>query len=192
MPARSFAIGGFLFVVCIASSSIATSASADPQTVTAGQVRATPNRTPGTPLKEEARVGAKVVATLSYGTKVTVDRVEGRWVHVTVADGAVAGRSGWMLASQTVEPALLGPSSQVRALASAGAAGVSSQDISAAGRGLQDPRLDARTEDDYRNAHPDLASAFPVVDRIVAANRAVDPAAIETFIEEGRLGRPGK
>ncbi|MHC5009809.1 MAG: M48 family metalloprotease [Planctomycetota bacterium] len=160
-------------------------AAASPRDAKPGDIRVVYGRQ-GTPLRGEADALAAPVATLPYGTKVRVQEVQLPWLRVgTIAAQGRPSVTGWLKAPETVEPEALAVN-PAPATIPGGTGGVTARDISAAGR-----QLDAATERGYRQGRPNLARAYPLVDRIEAASRSMDPGASVAFIMEGRLGRRG-
>lgn len=135
----------------------------------------------GTPLRAQPAKLAQATATLPSGTRVTVLEVKQPWLRVHGA-----GRSGWLWAAETVEPAALNPNP--RPVHTAGAAGaVSQRDVSSAGR-----QLTAATERGFRATRQDLERAYHLVDAMEAATQALPPTDSVAFIVGGALGRPGQ
>jgi hypothetical protein len=154
-------------------------AAAEPYTPRAGDVRAVFHQRE-TVLRGDPKPLAAVSAKLAYGTVVRVDRVEGAWIQVTAVQGGTG--SGWLPANHTIEPRLL--TAPRPAAGGTGAAGVTSTQISAAGRQLVEG-----AEKGYRGANPNLEAYYPHVDRIEKSNRDMTPEEIAAFARRGRLGR---
>jgi len=157
---------------------------AAPEEVSVGAIRAALARE-GTVLRERASPVGKPVGSVAHGTQLRVEAREGAWIRVTTLPAAgQAAVTGWVRASQTVEPFALTQGGQRGAVAAR--AGVPSQsELSAAGR-----QFDAATEDGYRRANPNLAPYFPMVDRIEGTKPTAEE--VDRFVLEGRLGRPGR
>lgn len=161
---------------------------AAPEDAAVGDIRATFARK-GTRLRERPSALGRASRTLPYGQKVRVTERRGVWIRVSLV-GAPAGdtqqgeRTGWVRASDTVQPFALTQGGQAgpRPRASRGGP-VSQADIQAAGR-----QFDPGTEKRYRAANPNLEAYFPLVDAI--EDGGPTPEAVDAFIRAGRLGRP--
>jgi hypothetical protein len=156
---------------------------AAPGDVAVGDVRAVLPRA-GAPIREQPRTLSRATTTLAHGTRVQVVERRGAWIRVA-APGGDPAEGGWLRASQTVEPFALTQGGQRGSIHRTAGAGPSEEDIQAAGR-----QFDQGTEDTYRQSHPDIERAFPLVDGIETStppeNRVIE------FIRAGRLGRPGR
>ena len=170
---------GFGLLCCLAPLALADAAPLDARV---GQTRAVYKRA-GTPLRAQPNALAAATATLPAGTQVRIDEVAIPWLRVTVVGGA--GGTGYLRALETVEVSALAPNRQ--AVRIGGATGVSSRDVSAAGR-----QLDAGTEMGYRRSRAGLNAAYRLVDMIETATKALEPTVSMEFIVEGRLGRRGR
>lgn len=158
-----------------------TPASSAPVDAKAGDTRAIFSKR-GTPIRQTPSTLGKPVATLAYGTRVKVLEVKRPWLRVQ--SGA---RTGWLRAWETVELSALNANAKPPHLTTAGSAGVSSREVSAAGR-----QLDGGTERRFRATRKDLAAAYAAVDAMEAATAALHPSDALEFIDVGNLGRKGR
>jgi Zn-dependent protease with chaperone function len=159
-------------------------AAARPEDAKVGDVRAILGVRGGV-IRSAANAMAAPVTTLAYGTKVTVAEVRQPWLRVTASGPGGATIAGWILARETIEPAALEASGpRAPTAAGGGRTGVSSREVSAAGR-----QFDSQTEQGYRGLHPNLDAAFPLVDDMERATADLDAEACVLFIQRGRLGR---
>ena len=156
----------------------ATSAPVDTKV---GDTRAIFKRS-GTPLRETPSALSAPVATLAYGAQVKVLELKLPWMRVQ--SGASVG---WLRAFETVAPSALAGNASPPHLTTSGSAGVSSREVSAAGR-----QLDTDTERGFRATRQDLAAAYRAVDAMEAASAALHPADALEFIDIGNLGRRGR
>ena len=139
--------------------------------VNVGDVRSAEPRD-GVAVRETAKVLAKVVTRLPYGTRVTVVEVAGMFARVRTDDGV----EGWVKASEVVEPA---------ALTGGGATGPAAQaDVFAAGR-----QFDESTQAEFRASSAALEAAYAQVDAVERATLKPGDAGVLAFIGAGRLGR---
>ena len=143
--------------------------------VQVGEIRAAQARE-GVTLRETPRALATVLATLPYGTRVSVLEVQGRVARVTVAG---TGATGWVRSSDIVEPPVL---TGRTVAATGGAGGTTASDVSAAGR-----QFDDATEADYKASHAELQAAYPLLDAL--EKKTPSEAEITAFVRDGRLGR---
>jgi hypothetical protein len=134
----------------------------------------------GTALRRDPAPLSPVVATLPYGARAQVEEVRGGYARVVTTAG-----NGWVRAADLVEPAALtggGALGPRPGGAGARTAGVTSAEVSAAGR-----QFDEATEGTYRRENPNLEAHFGAVNAI--EQRKPTAAEVETFIRQGRLGR---
>jgi len=136
----------------------------------------------GTPLRQTPSALGAPVATLAYGAQVKVLELKLPWMRVQ--SGADVG---WLRTWETVAPEALSASPPPPHLTTRGSAGVSSTEVSAAGR-----QLDAETERGYRATRKELAAAYVAVDAMEAATAALHPSDALEFINDGNLGRRGR
>jgi hypothetical protein len=106
--------------------------------------------------------------TLSRGDQLTVKEVKGEWYRV---DGSA---SGWIHKQNVVEGKVA-----LSTQPGGGGSGASRDEVELAGRGFT-PQI----ESSYRDSNPQLD--FSHVDAI--EQTALDPAELEAFVAEGRLG----
>ena len=178
-------------LVALACLMIAAPVLASPRDTKVGDVRATYGKE-GTALREKASALGAPVATLEYGTQVRVLETKLPWIRVqTVARRDQPSQTGWLYAYETVEAKALSaspkPAHRTYKGDAARTAGVSSSEVSAAGR-----QLDAGTEKRFRASRKDLERAYAAVDRIEARTQAMDPGESIRFIYDGGLGRKGR
>jgi hypothetical protein len=157
---------------------------AAPESTAVGDIRAIVARS-GANLRETPSALARPAAALPHAAQVRVEEIRGPWLRVTPLPraGAAAQLGGWIRASRTVQPFALTTAGRGAARSGRTTGGLSSTEISAAGR-----QFDDATEDGYRQSSADLQRAYPLVDRIEEAKP--DEETIRLFIVEGRLGRP--
>jgi hypothetical protein len=156
-----------LFVSALASSGAAE--------IRVGEVREVQARG-GVPLREGRSPLSRLVRLVTYGSRATVQEIQGTQVRVMLTDGA----TGWLKGSDLVVPGTL---TNARTPATGSVA--SSADISAAGR-----QFDESIERQYRASRADLDAAYRALDAIEAKTPPPGDPAVRAFIEEGRLGRP--
>lgn len=161
-------------------------AEADPSKTQVGAQRAVFAKS-GTRLSEKASMLSKAVKTLPYGTRVRVDAVQGGYLQVTEFVNGQAGATGWVKASQTVEPfALTGGGQTARRTTSRGTGRITQREIAAAGR-----QFDESVEGKHKQASSAaIRAAYARLDNLV---EAIKPTLVElrAFVKEGRLGRAG-
>ena len=155
-----------LCVLALASTSVAD--------LRVGEVREVQARA-GASLREGPSLLSKSTRVVPFGTRVTVAEVRPTVARVTVSDGAV----GWM---KTTDLVALGTLTTVRPAGSSSVA--TSAEISAAGR-----QFDESIERQYRTSRADLDAAYRALDALEAKTPPPGDAAVQRFIEEGRLGR---
>ncbi len=157
---------------------------AAPEEAAVGDIRATLAKD-GTPLRERPTPLSHPVDVLAYGTKVRIQSRRGAWVEVaTLPTAGTMAKTGWLRATQTVEPFALTEGGQRGPIAEQ-SGGPTQNDLQAAGR-----QFDPATENSYREAHPDLRPYFGLVDEV--EHSAPSPDEVDAFVLEGRLGRPGR
>ncbi len=161
------------------------SASAAPVDAKVGETRAVYKRN-GTPLREDKKTLAKAVVVLPRGTRVVIKQKQLPWLQVSAYVRDKGDFTGWLRASETVEPAAMSQSATPAFKAGTGSGGVSSRDVTAAGR-----QLDASTERGYRASRKELAQAYAAVDRMEHITATLDPSDAIEFISDGSIGRRG-
>ncbi|GAB1483124.1 SH3 domain-containing protein [Treponema sp.] len=102
-----------------------------------------------TQVRESASFMAKIVATIPYGTKVTVFKTAAAWKQVSLADG----KTGWLSASALSTKALALKAGENRDTTA------SSQEVALAGKGFN-----AQVEAEYKAGNPALD--FASIDRM--------------------------
>jgi Zn-dependent protease with chaperone function len=140
----------------------------------------------GTPLRAEPSKTSAPVASLPRGTDVVVEEARKPWLRVrTTVNGTPL--TGWIWAFDTVSSQALAPNPPPPQT-SRGGAGVSRQDVSAAGR-----QLDATTERGFRASRRDLEQAYHQVDQMERETQNLQPHSVMELIMEGRLRiHPGR
>jgi len=149
-----------------------------------GETRAVFKRQ-GTPLHEEKALLAKTIVVLPKGTRVVVRQVQLPWLQVSARVGGT-GSVGWLRVYETVLPSALKKSNGPAFKAGGGSGGVSSREVTAAGR-----QLDAGTERGYRASRKDLAQAYTHVDAMERVTATLDAFESIEFISDGDIGRRG-
>lgn len=170
-------------LACAALASFAPAALAGAADVGVGALR-TPTNRAGALLREEARMGAKVLGNVPHGTRLSVQAVEGKWIRVTTPLAGVA-TAGWVKADDTVEPYALTGAGRSATVGTGTGPRQAASDVSAAARGFG-PNIEAQAAlSDAR-----LRAGLALVDAIEAAKPT--PEEISAFAKQGRLGMPGK
>ncbi len=168
-------------------------AEADPGKLVVGTQRAVTARA-GTRLLATPSPRGTQVKLLPHGTRVRVDEVRGRYIRVTEFNGEAAGASGWLKAASTVQPYALTQGGQSGAVAGGrttaratrGGAGISRRDASAAAR-----QFSPKTEEGHRAvSNAAIKRAYQLLDSVLEVKKPTVER-IESFIQEGGLGRPG-
>jgi Zn-dependent protease with chaperone function len=137
----------------------------------------------GTALRSAPKTLSSAVATLASGTRVFVREANTDWLKVMTLDDS--RKEGWLRKTEVVPPEALAPNPRIPAHLRDASDKVSQHDVSVAGR-----QFNAEVERQYRSAHPNLATAYALVDRLIQETQAMPPAETIAFILEGRLGRP--
>lgn len=176
-----------ILALAVAAGFWGSHASADPATVQQGAQRAVFAKG-GTRLAPRPSPIGKAVKQLAYGTRVRVEEVRGRYLRVVeIVDGSPSGATGWVKATQTVEPYALTQGGQRPSLARARATGarIRQGDVAAAGR-----QFSPKTEAGLRAAsRAELRQAYMLLDSVVEVVKpTVDE--VEAFVAEGGLGGP--
>jgi len=187
MPRRSSRLSICLLSALFALLPLAAprSASAGPAAIKVGAVRVIFSKR-GINLRSKKSTLGKPIATLGFGDRLKVLAVQPPWLRVrTLPKAGQQAQTGWLRAWETLEPSALATPDKPAHLTSAGSAGVSSREVSAAGR-----QLDEGTEQRHRASRKELARAYTLVDRMEAQTAALAPADALGFIDEGRLGGP--
>jgi hypothetical protein len=170
-------------VACAALGSLAPDAHAGAADVAPGSLR-TPTSRVGAVLREEGRMGSKVLGNVPHGTRLMVQEVQGKWIRVTTP---LAGTSttGWLKADDTVEPYALTGAGRSATVGTGTGPRDAAGDVSAAARGFG-PGIEAQAAlSDAR-----LRAGLALVDRIEAVKPT--PEEVSAFSKQGRLGIPGK
>jgi len=121
-----------------------------------------------TQLRESASFVAKIVATIPYGTKVTVLKTAAAWKQVSLADG----KTGWLSASALSSKALALKAGENRDTTA------SSQEVALAGKGFN-----AQVEAEYKAGNPALD--FATIDRMESIK--VSPDQMKDFLNAAAL-----
>lgn len=126
------------------------------------------------PVRDRASFTGKVIATLAYGDRVTIEEVKGDWLRISHAPKSVT--SGWVSRSalQTQEIALKAGDKAVGTSASSG-------EVALAGKGFSE-----EVEAEYRK---DKKLNYAAVDEMTTYQ--VSPEAVAEFIAQGGLAAEG-